>query len=308
MVNENPETVKEFSTTALAKKLNKNPQDLFQQLHQLGLITRAGKDWQLTEAGIAKGGAYKKHEQSGRNYIVWPEFMSIDDETDNERVKESLLTATAIGKSFRIPNTRVNLILSELGWITKYIKGWQITEQGKRLGGKQSKDKVSGSPYVRWPESIMNNKILISSILESRGEANSNTEDKPQNFTQEDLQFREKFPAKERAKDGHMVRSKSEIIIDNWLYDSKITHAYERRLPIEEEQYCDFFINHGDKRGVYIEYWGFEFDEKYQMRKKKKIEIYNKYGFQLIEISDKDISSLDDVLPRKLLEFGIPVD
>jgi len=307
-MDEKADAVKELSTTALAKKLNRNPQDLFQQLQQMGLIIKNGKDWQLTEAGSSKGGSYKKHEQSGRNYIVWPESMDIEPETKRETVKENLLTATAVGKEFGIPNTRVNLILSELGWITKYIKGWQITEHGKRLGGVQSKDKISGSPYVRWPETIMKNNILVNSIRESRGEVTSNVEDRPQNITQEDIQFREKFPAKERAKDGHLVRSKAEIIIDNWLYDSKITHAYERRLPIEEELYCDFFINNGNGKGVYIEYWGYENDEKYKLRKDRKLETYKKYGFQLIELTDKEISSLDDVFPRKLLDFGIPVD
>ena len=307
-MDEKVDTIKDLSTTALAKKLNRNPQDLFQQLQQMGLIIKNGKDWQLTEAGLSKGGSYKKHEQSGRNYIVWPESMDIEPETKMQTVKENLLTATAIGKEFGIPNTRVNLILSELGWITKYIKGWQITEQGKWLGGVQSKDKISGSPYVRWPETIMKNNILVNSIRESRGEVTSNVEDKPQNITQEDIQFREKFPAKERAKDGHLVRSKAEIIIDNWLYDSKITHAYERRLPIEEELYCDFFINNGNGKGVYIEYWGYENDEKYKLRKDRKLETYKKYGFQLIELTDKEISSLDDVFPRKLLDFGITVD
>ena len=307
-MNEEANPAKELSTTALAKKLNKNPQDLFQQLQQIGLISRSGKDWQLTEAGLSKGGSYKKHEQSGRNYIVWPESIDILPETNNNTMKEKLLTATAIGKEFGIPNTRVNLILSELGWITKYIKGWQITEQGKRLGGVQSKDKISGFPYVRWPETITKNSILVNSIRESRGEETSIAEGKPQNITQEDIQFREKFPAKERAKDGHLVRSKAEIIIDNWLYDSKITHAYERRLPIEEELYCDFFINNGNGKGVYIEYWGYENDEKYKLRKDTKLETYKKYDFQLIELTDKEISSLDDILPRKLLDFGISVD
>ena len=37
-----------------------------------------------------------------------------------------------------------------------------------------------------------------------------------------------------------MVRSKAEQIIDNWLYHKGIVHAYERRVPIEEEVYCDF--------------------------------------------------------------------
>ena len=81
-----------------------------------------------------------------------------------------------------------------------------------------------------------------------------------------------------------------------------LAHAYERRLPIEEEVYCDFYLPVGK---VYIEYWGFENDPKYIERKKIKQEIYKKYEFNLIELNDPDIQNLDDVLPKKLLQFGI---
>ena len=47
--------------------------------------------------------------------------------------------------------------------------------------------------------------------------------------------------------------SKAEMLIDNWLYMAEIVHAYERKLPIEEDVYCDFYIPKGK---VYIEYWG----------------------------------------------------
>ncbi len=306
-MNDKPDTRKELSTTALAKEVNKSTQDLFEQLAHMGLIVRTGNTWQLTATGRLKGGLYREHKKYG-TYIVWPESIVAELDSTREDVGKKLLTATGIGKIFEVPATRINLILSELGWITKDINGWQITELGKRLGGIQSKDKVSGIPYVRWPGSIVNNKILVNSIRESRGEVSTHTEDKPQNIAPDDLQFREKFEAKLRAKDGHKVRSKAEIIIDNWLYDYKITHAYERKLPVEEEQYCDFFINKGNDKGVYIEYWGYESDSKYLSRKEKKIETYKKYGFQLIELSDKEVSSLDDVLPRKLREFGITID
>ena len=56
---------------------------------------------------------------------------------------------------------------------------------------------------------------------------------------------------------------------------------------------------------VYIEYWGYENDSKYLARKKKKIELYNKYGFNLIELQDKEVQNLDDVLPRLLLKYGV---
>ncbi|MFC1920090.1 glycerol kinase [Chloroflexota bacterium] len=217
-----------------------------------------------------------------------------------------LLTVTAIAKVFEIPRTRMNLILSELGWIAKDNKGWQTTELGKRLGGVQSKDKISGIPYVRWPEVVVNNNILVTSVREAKGEVTPSSEDKTLHFDPNNLDFREKFEAKLRATDGHFVRSKAEVIIDNWLYHSRIAHAYERRLPIEENQYCDFFVNIG--KGVYIEYWGYESDPKYLSRKEKKRETYKKYDLHLIELTDKEVSNIDDELPKKLRKFEISVE
>jgi len=52
---------------------------------------------------------------------------------NNKRYQQELLTATKIGRFFEIPGGKINRLLSELGWIAKDIKGWQITELGKRL-------------------------------------------------------------------------------------------------------------------------------------------------------------------------------
>ena len=46
---------------------------------------------------------------------------------------------------------------------------------------------------------------------------------------------------------------------------------------------------------------------KYLERKKKKLELYNKYELKFIELNDNDIMNLDDYLPKKLLKFGIKV-
>jgi hypothetical protein len=155
-----------------------------------------------------------------------------------------------------------------------------------------------------WPDNILTNKNLTSVFKEvtvieqplpqTTKEATKTTNDN----------FREKFPATLRTKDGHMVRSRAEVIIDNALYDYKLAHAYERKLPIEEDLYSDFFI---PTENVYIEFWGMEDDPKYAERKKVKIEIYKKYDFKLIELNDSDISNLDDHLPKKLLKYGIKV-
>jgi len=116
----------------------------------------------------------------------------------------------------------------------------------------------------------------------------------------EENDFRKKFPANFRTEDGHIVRSKAEQIIDNWLYHKGIVHAYERRVPIEEEVYCDFFIPIGQK--VWIEFWGSE-EQKYLKRKETKKRFYEKNQKKLIELVDKDIENLDDVMPIKLRPF-----
>lgn len=116
----------------------------------------------------------------------------------------------------------------------------------------------------------------------------------------EEEDFRNKFPATYITEDGHRVRSKSEQIIDNWLYHKGIVHAYERRVPIEEEVYCDFFIPLGQK--VWIEFWGSN-EIKYVKRKELKKKFYEKNEKNLIELDDKDIEKLDDIMPIKLRPF-----
>ncbi|RLA21781.1 MAG: hypothetical protein DRQ61_07930 [Gammaproteobacteria bacterium] len=114
--------------------------------------------------------------------------------------------------------------------------------------------------------------------------------------------FRHKYVAMHRATDGHFVRSKAEMLIDNWLYMAEIAHAYERKLPVEEEVYSDFYVPRGK---VYIEFWGYDNNAKYLARKQKKQAIYQKYNFNLIELTDEEVLNLDDILPLMLLEYGV---
>jgi hypothetical protein len=291
--------MKLISTTALSKTLGIPAKELFDHLQKEALIKKEGEVWVLTKKGEEKGGAYKESKQFGR-YIVWPEDIELHiSSTTSPQSSQKLITSTLIGKHFGLSANKINFILSELGWVNKGLKGWVITEQGKKLGGVQSEDKKSGVPYVRWPESILEVKSLVETVAEVQGTTHQAESSNTQN---EDVTFREKFIPKHRSADGHYVRSKAEMLIDNWLYMAEIVHAYERKLPIEEDVYCDFYIPTGK---VYIEYWGYEDDPKYLARKKKKLEIYKKYGFNLIELSDKDVQNLDDVLPRMLLKYGV---
>jgi len=294
-----------ISTSALANELDIKSSDLFDKLKTLGWVDKKNDKWVLTDFGKQKGGQTRTNPKFGE-YVVWPENISIDNGQQKDKAK--LINATAIGKHFDVSSQRLNLIFSELGWIEKDIAGWEITKLGKSLGGRQFEHETSGGTYVLWPDNILQNKNLTSIFKEV---ANIPVQPKPQTdkptpnvkpATSDN--FREKFPATLRTKDGHMVRSRAEVIIDNALYDYKLAHAYERKLPIEEDLYSDFFI---PTENVYIEFWGMEDDPKYAERKKVKIEIYKKYDFKLIELNDSDISNLDDHLPKKLLKYGIKV-
>ncbi|MFJ8264775.1 glycerol kinase [Peribacillus asahii] len=290
--------IKYLSTTALSKEIQLPAKEVFKLLADKGLVKREKDNWILTDEGKAKGGIVKSHPQYG-SYIAWCEDFKNDTIFESLENDKNLLTSTALGNHFGISKFRINPILSELGLVQKGVKGWTVTPLGKLMGGKQFEYDKTGVPYVCWNPIILTKKSIISSLKEIQGQ--SSTEEKNES-NHSYVGFREKFEAKHRSADGHYVRSRAEMLIDNWLYMSEIVHAYERKLPIEEDVYCDFYLPVGK---VYIEFWGLENDPKYVARKQDKIKIYEKYGFNLIELSDEDIQNLDDILPKKLLKFGI---
>ena len=229
--------------------------------------------------------------------------------TSSSPVLPSLLSATKISEKLALHNhnihrNNVNRILAELGLLTKEKNGWLVTRRGASFGAVQKTDSETGNTYVVWSESILENQVFIQTIAEYVSSSN------PESNTAKAIEeqgFRNKFrtQANLRTTDGHWVRSKAEVMIDNWLYMAELVHAYERRLPIEEEMYCDFYVPAGK---VYIEYWGLENNPEYAERKKAKKSLYQKYEFKLIELSDTEIRNLDDYLPRMLLNFGVVVN
>lgn len=294
-----------LSTTKLANASEVKPKDLFDKLEKAGFIVRdTNNKWTITDEGKNAGGCIKKSSRTGE-YVAWKEDFDVKSlmegkapVTNTNKFNGKRISATVIGKEFGLSATRINQIIDELGWMNKHLKGWKLTKQGKHNGGFQFEDGKTGIPYVLWDESIIKNKHFTNSVNDTIG---TNAEKKS---TDNSLNsFRNKFEAKHRAADGHFVRSKAEMLIDNWLYMAGIVHAYERKLPIEEEVYTDFYLPIGK---VYIEFWGLEeCDQKYADRKKIKQDIYKRYEFNLIELTDKEVLNLDDVLPKMLLKFGI---
>jgi hypothetical protein len=300
-----------ISTSALANELDIKSADLFDKLKTLGWIERKNDKWVLTELGKQKGGQTRNNPKFGE-FVVWPENISLDG--GQQKAKPKLLNATTIGKHFDISSQRLNLLLNELGWIEKTVAGWGLTKLGKTLGGKQFEHETSGGSYVLWPDNVLQNKDLLEQFQETPKEKPASKEENTI-ISKSDIEtvddFRKKYPAEYRTKDGHYVRSKAELTIDDSLYLWGIAHAYEKKLPnTTENVYSDFHIPSGNGRpkAVYIEYWGMENDEIYNQRKNKKIEIYNQLGLSLIQLNDADIKNIEDSLQKYLLQHGIRVN
>lgn len=106
-----------------------------------------------------------------------------------------------------------------------------------------------------------------------------------------------------KTEDGHQVKSKDEVIIDNYLFGQRIIHQYERPFYTKDdlEILPDWTLpNYKDIGDILIEYWGIENNKKYEQSKKFKMQIYKEHGVTLICLNSKDLENLSIILQRKL--------
>ena len=123
----------------------------------------------------------------------------------------------------------------------------------------------------------------------------------------------EDYEGRYTCKDGHVVKSKSEREIDNFLFERGISHAYEKELPYgkneKETLHPDFYLPNylGLGKHVYIEHWGYnENNIQYEKTKKFKLPIYEKMGVTLVCTYEKsDASNIEAALERKLTKANI---
>jgi len=110
--------------------------------------------------------------------------------------------------------------------------------------------------------------------------------------------FTQRNSRKLYAKDGHLCKSISEIIIDDWLFENNISHEREKLYP-EGKYRCDFIIGN-----FFIEFFGLatalDIDPYYAETIAKKREMCKKYKIPLIEIYENDLYNLDQTLGEKL--------
>lgn len=100
--------------------------------------------------------------------------------------------------------------------------------------------------------------------------------------------------------DGHIVRSKWEQIVDDWLSGHDISHEVQPPCPWLKWPSMPL----GDFRAgdTFIEVWGIEGNAKYDRQRLDKIAKYREYDVKLIEIFphhilDQDFTPLHALLP-----------
>lgn len=103
-----------------------------------------------------------------------------------------------------------------------------------------------------------------------------------------------------KCLDGHVVKSKGELIIDNHLHRLGIEHEYENTIRVRGHPIkYDWFL---PKYKIYIEYWGY-FGKNYMNRKEEKLRLYRKGNLKLISIEDIMLKDIYTNLEKELNRF-----
>jgi len=271
---------------------------LFATLKDYEWIQRHEDNWLLTRKGEFEGGGYVESRRYGR-YIVWPatlEFHPLLAAIEsNQRI-----TAAGMRRYYpKLHARQINRALAELGLQMHSVLGWELTEQGKRLGGLQEESENSGAFYVAWPHEIVDHPVIHRELTEQS--ESGRREAAP--VAGDDL-FSELGVVELVGVDGHALETVLEQQVCNWLYLAQLAHSHQRALPVEEALYADFYL---PAARVYIECWEAEEPAERLSVKLRKKEVYRKQGLRVIEINARDGDRLDEVLGRPLMELGIRV-
>ena len=108
-----------------------------------------------------------------------------------------------------------------------------------------------------------------------------------------------------KSLDGHIVKEKSECIIDNILYNNMIVHCYEKEvIEINDDApiIANFFIPIAGNKGIYVMIFKSDVD-KDSLEKREKL-INNDVPFIEVYLKDfKDISSLTNKINKEIIKW-----
>ena len=113
------------------------------------------------------------------------------------------------------------------------------------------------------------------------------------------------------TSDGHYVRSRYEVLFDNFLSINSISHETGGLISEDTNHLFDFKLKTVNQSDIYIEIWGFsdrhktEISNRYNKKRKIKEEIYKGLGFKLISLEENDFDQPFKVIYEKLSKLII---
>ncbi len=277
-----------FSRSTLAEKLGVTLKELTQVLIEAGwLLQKDDGQWVLTAKGEFEGGVYRDSKKFGR-YIVWPEAVLVHPVI--KELQQSRITASVLGKHFDISAKIINRLLAEMGWISAYAKGWQLTDIGKHNGGMQETHQDTGVPYVSWARQLLESTELAQRLALFVGNDTDAVE----------FQGRKVW----QTLDGHYVSSLAELTIAHYLYLSGLVYAYQSQRVLSKEciLLSDFYLL---DKNIHIHYQPATVPPEQLSQQLERQALADKYGLQVITLTDNDIPSIESSLSKALLQFGI---
>lgn len=159
------------------------------------------------------------------------------------------------------------------------------------------------------PEIYNKTQNILNSIeKEEQLKTKAETQHKAKQQTNcQNKDFRKQYPADKRCIDGHYVRSKAEMRIDNFFFYNRIYHIYESEYfshIIQKQYYPDFYL---PDYNLYIEFFGRK-DKEYIRKKHEKIEAFRadtNIKFEYIE--HFDYRKIESKLKEICLKYNIPL-
>ena len=261
-----------LSTTALAKALGKDAKEVFALLARAHWMVKVDDRWSLTEKGRFEGGVYLHHPKFG-DYVAWPE--AVREHGIWQDLPPAPLTATHLGRQLGLPARLVNVLLADLGWQKKGLKGWLVTDFGRLQGGHQQRAENSNIPYVTWPESVAQDAALQAAVAC----LNAGT-----------------------GLDGHRYPDLRHASVGNWLYLHGIAFALDRHLPTAPGP-VSFWL---PREGLIVHLWAAAAGAA-DIQHRLSMETWLKRQRALVvpDSLDGQIAGLDDWLPGQLLLAGV---
>lgn len=267
------QSIQYISTTALAKKINKEAREVFSLLSDGGWLIKVDKRWQLTNKGRFEGGVLLEHPKFGE-YVAWPN--SVLDHPILRSLPEAQWTITQLAAEWVVPARLLHLALQDLGLIDKGLRGWLLTSAGKRLGAHQCYVDKTGVPYVSWSDELHNHKPLQDLLAVLKTGSGS-------------------LSGRECANSNHQM-------IDSWLYLQGF-HYRTSRLPGELRG--DFYLPWHKVSIVVSD----SSDNASAVSKRLSVlEVLQQDGVACIELSNGDfisLKTLDELLSKLLLQAGV---